>query len=54
MAPDRSNPPPADHHVVDGIPARSPNRAAWKYILAAIVFALWVAFLIYCAVVGAP
>ncbi len=35
--------------VVDGIPDRSPHRSAWKYMLMAAVFVLWVGFLIYCA-----
>ena len=34
------------------IPGRSPNRAAWKYVLLAAIFLAWLAFLIYCAVGG--
>ena len=37
--------PPVD--VVDGIPGRSANLATWKYVLMAIIFLAWVAFLIY-------
>lgn len=49
-APARSAPPdlvrpPVD--VIDGIPGRNANTAAWKYILLVILFLAWVAFLIY-------
>ena len=33
--------------VIDGIPGRRANTAAWKYILLAIIFLAWIAFLIY-------
>jgi hypothetical protein len=34
-------------HVIDGIPGRSANLAIWKYVVLAIIFLAWVAFLIY-------
>ena len=34
-------------NVIDGVPGRSANPAAWKYIALAIIFLAWVAFLIY-------
>ncbi len=43
-------PEPID--VVDGVPDRSKNQAAWKYLLIALIFAGWVAFLIYCGITG--
>ncbi len=43
-------PEPID--VVDGIPDRSKNPAAWKYLLIVLIFAGWVAFLIYCGIAG--
>ena len=42
--------PPVD--VVDGIPDRSAKPAAWKYVLLAIIFAVWMAVLIYLAAAG--
>jgi hypothetical protein len=33
------------------LPCRSSNRAWWKYVLLALIFLAWLAFLIYCAVV---
>jgi len=45
-------PEPVD--VVDGIPDRSAHAPAWKYVLIALLFLAWLAFLIYCAVAGAP
>lgn len=39
---------PEPINVVDGIPDRSPRRAAWKYLLLAAIFLLWLAFLVYC------
>jgi len=38
--------------VVDGIPDCSARRSAWKYILIALVFLGWVAFLLYCHLAG--
>ncbi len=35
--------------VVEGIPDRSALRPAWKYLLLAVLFVCWMAFLIYCA-----
>lgn len=40
--------------VVDGIPDRSARRSAWKYVLLALVFLGWVAFLVYCHLAGNP
>lgn len=45
-------PEPVD--VVDGIPDRSGNRAAWKYVVLAVVFLAWIAFLIYCQIAAKP
>ncbi len=45
-------PPPDPVDVVDGIPDRSPNPAVWKYVTLAVIFAVWVAFLIYCLFAG--
>ncbi|HUU60474.1 MAG TPA: hypothetical protein VMZ50_13120 [Phycisphaerae bacterium] len=50
--PDRRKAPPKPVDVVDGIPDRSATAAGWKYVLLAIVFLGWVAFLIYCAAAG--
>jgi len=41
-----SIPQPID--VDDGIPDRSSHRPAWKYLLVALIFLVWLAFLIYC------
>ncbi len=49
-----AEPPPTPVDVVDGIPDRSANPAAWKGILAAAIFLAWVAFLVFCAVAAAP
>ncbi len=38
--------------VVDDIPDRSKNPSAWKYLLIVLIFAGWVAFLIYCGITG--
>ena len=45
-------PEPID--VVDGIPDRSSNPAVWKYLLIFLIFAAWVAFLVYCGIAGRP
>jgi hypothetical protein len=34
------------------IPLRSKNPARWKLLAIALVFAAWLAFLVYCAVAG--
>ena len=39
--------------MVDGIPDRTTHPALWKYLLAAAVFAAWVAFLIWSRIAGA-
>ena len=53
--PDRTAPPPPEPvDVVDGIADRSAKPARWKLLLLALIFLLWVAFLIYCAIAGAP
>ncbi len=38
--------PPRD--VVDGIPDRAARRPLWKYLVIALVFLAWLAFLLYC------
>jgi hypothetical protein len=38
--------------VVDGIPDRAAKPAKWKYILIALIFLAWVAFLLYCLLSG--
>lgn len=42
--------PPVD--IVDGIPDRAARRPLWKYIVLLVIFLAWVAFLIYCLVMG--
>ena len=34
---------------VDGIPDRSPRPALWKYVVLAVIFLGWLAFLMYAA-----
>ena len=36
----------------EGIPGRSPNPAAWKYVLLAAIVLAWLAFLVYCQQAG--
>ena len=43
---------PAD--VVDGIPGRSAGPAWRRLLWILLIFAAWVAFLIYCQVAGTP
>jgi hypothetical protein len=43
-------PDPVD--VVDGMPARSPARPAWRYLLMAAAYLGWLAFLVYCWLAG--
>ena len=38
--------------VVDGIPDRAAHVSVWKCVLMGMVFAAWLAFLIYCALAG--
>jgi len=45
-------PQPVD--MVNGIPDRCQQAPKWKYIVIAVVFAAWLAFLIYCAAAGKP
>jgi len=45
-------PDPVD--VVDGIPDRSPNPAAWKYVALIALFLAWLCFLVICKIAGAP
>lgn len=52
--PPREDPPAAPMDVVDGIPDRSPYAALWKYLVLALIFLGWVAFLVYCRIAGAP
>ena len=56
---DRRKRPPAEDgpspvDVMDGIPDRSANPAPLKHILVAVIFLAWVAFLVFCAIAGAP
>lgn len=50
----RRPPPPEPVDVVGGIPDRSAKPAWWKLALLALIFGLWVGFLIYCGIAGAP
>ncbi|MDP7636237.1 MAG: hypothetical protein QF577_01685 [Phycisphaerae bacterium] len=43
-------PEPVD--VVEGIPDRIAASSRWKIVLIVVVFAAWVAFLIYCRYAG--
>jgi hypothetical protein len=46
-SPDKpSIPPPID--VDGGIPDRASHRPPWKYLLVALIFLVWLAFLLYC------
>ncbi len=45
-------PAPAPVNLVDGVPDRSPRRHIWKYVLLAVIFLAWVAFLVYSALAG--
>ena len=49
-APDEKPAEPVD--VIDGIPDRSAKRSWWKYTLLAMIFAVWLGFLIYCCLAG--
>jgi hypothetical protein len=49
---DRKTPPPDPVDVVDGIPDRSANAAPWKYIVMGVVFAAWMAVLIFIRIAG--
>ena len=40
--------------VVDGIADRQESPARWKYVLIALIFVVWVIFLLYCQQAGAP
>ena len=52
---DAEPPPiPEPRDVVDGIPDRAARRPVWKYVLLAVIFLAWMAFLVYCAVTGSP
>jgi len=44
--------PPTPVNVVDGVPDVTGRRRAWKYVLIAIAFLAWVAFLAYCGLAG--
>ena len=44
--------PPCPIDAVDGIADRTARPAAWKYILIAVIFLAWVAFLLYCLLSG--
>lgn len=44
---DGSPPPPEPLDVVDGIPDRSPRSRLWIYLVLALVFLAWLAFLIF-------
>lgn len=43
---------PAPVNVVDGIPDRLEKGAWRRYVLIAVVFGGWVAFLVYCYLAG--
>jgi len=45
----RTDQPTGPVNCIDGIPNRSTNPAAWKYVLIGLIFLAWVAFLLYCA-----
>ncbi len=45
---------PQPVNIVDGIPDRREHAPKWEYILLAVVFVAWLAFLIYCAAAGRP
>jgi hypothetical protein len=40
-------PPPEPVDMRDGIPDAAQRRPAWKYVLIGVVFAAWIAFLVY-------
>ena len=50
--PETRAPEPVD--VVNGIPDRSASRPLWAYIVLALIFLGWLAFLVTCGIVGAP
>ena len=50
--PAEERPAPEPVNMVDGIPDRSEHPAVWKYVLIAMLFAAWVAFLVYCQIAG--
>jgi len=53
--PDHPQPPPPEPvNVVDGIPDRSGRPGWWKILLLALIFAVWVAFLVWALIAGAP
>ena len=43
---------PGSARAAGGIPDRSEEIAIWKYLLLGAVFAVWLAFLIYCWLAG--
>lgn len=43
---------PAPVDVVDGIPDRSNSAGLWRRVIIGVVFASWVAFLVYCVMAG--
>ena len=48
---DKANyPEPAN--VIDGVPDRSGNPSAWKYLAVATVFLAWIGFLVICGITG--
>ena len=46
--------PPEPVDVVGGVADRTSNVRLWKYLIAALIFLGWVAFLAYCRIAGAP
>ena len=44
--------PPQPVDVVDGIPDRSRSTGVWKYVIIAMIFAAWMALLVYCQLAG--
>lgn len=45
--------PPEPVDVVEGIADRTSNVGLWKYLIPALIFLGWVAFLAYCRMAGA-
>ncbi len=49
---EKHSPEPID--VVDGIPDRSGGAGIWRRVIIGVIFAGWVAFLVYCVMAGNP
>ena len=48
----KDDPPPEPVDVVDGIADRSPNPAAWKYVVLLVIFLAWIALLVFMKFAG--